>query len=82
MLINGCKCNEKPQIYERKWSQDNLSIKTPEKFELKKILVDKSNVLKEQKSPAKLEPDLNTLNESDTRTMSSTTDSLIKLDKR
>ena len=54
----------------------------PEKFELKKILVDKSNVLKEQKSPAKLEPDLNTLNESETRTMSSTTDSLLKLDKR
>ena len=44
--------------------------------------MDKSNVFQEQKSPAKPEPDFNTLNESDVRTMSSTTDSLIKLDKR
>merc|ERR1719232_2294729 len=46
-------------------SVDNLGIKTNEKFELKKILIDKSNVALEKKSEIKTKPNFDTLNESD-----------------
>lgn len=64
-LFDACKRCKGPQIYERKMSVDNLGIKTNEKFELKKILIDKSNVTLEKKSEVKTKPNFDTLNESD-----------------
>ena len=61
-------------------SVDNLGIKSHEKFELKTILIDKSNIALDGRSEAK--PTFDTLNESEVKTMSSTTDSLAKRDKQ
>lgn len=63
-------------------SVDNLGIKTNEKFELKKILIDKSNLALDQKSEAKTKPNFDTLNVSDVQTMSSTTDRLVTRNKQ
>ena len=63
-------------------SVDNLGIKTNEKFELKKILIDKSNLALDKKSEAKTKPNFDTLNVSDVQTMSSTTDRLVTLNKQ
>ena len=63
-------------------SVDNLGIKTNEKFELKKILIDKSNLTLDQKSEAKTKPNFDTLNVSDVQTMSSTTDRLVTSNKQ
>ena len=81
-LFDGCKRCQGPQLYERKMSVDNLGIKTNEKFELKKILIDKSNLALDQKSEAKTKPNFDTLNVSDVQTMSSTTDRLVTSNKQ